>query len=316
MTLHRLEKAPPPALAQALAEFEADFTYPLGAGRTFRISHGDDYPRFFRAIGKACSFVEEVDSRILGVLGVAVRPLLLPDGSERRAAYFGDLKLARQARGGFVLRRLVRAAADWLQPQVDCAYSVVMDGTPVVPSAYTGRVGVPRFQELGKIVVLRLVHHASSPLQLSEITGRNGDLERAEECYRALSQHRFAMLGGTPSERSEMPPIALVHDRAVGRLEDTRRAKRLIADDGTELKSAHLACFACADSIAGAELLREALQRAASHGFPALFTAVPAGDADTLCQRLGDVEVVRAPATVYGTGLASGFDWNVHTSEI
>ena len=43
----------------ALARFEEQFTYPLGPGRTLRISHGDDYPRFFRAIGDAACFVAE-----------------------------------------------------------------------------------------------------------------------------------------------------------------------------------------------------------------------------------------------------------------
>jgi hypothetical protein len=99
-------------------------------------------------------------------------------------------------------------------------------------------------------------------------------------------------------------------------LEDTRRAKRLIADDGTELKSAHLARFAYWLVRDGAKLLREALAIAARHGFPALFTSVPASQADDLCAELTDLEVTRAPATVYGTGLPAGFDWNIHTSEI
>jgi hypothetical protein len=53
MIVHQLCSAPSPSQAKALAEFEGQFNYPLGAGRSFRISHGEDYPRFFRAIGKA-----------------------------------------------------------------------------------------------------------------------------------------------------------------------------------------------------------------------------------------------------------------------
>jgi hypothetical protein len=317
MTLHRLEAAPPPALARALAGFEMSFTYPLGPGRTFRISHGDDYPRFFRAIGKACSFVEERDGRVFGVLGVAVRPLLLPDGSERMAGYFGDLKLAPEARSGFVLRRLVHAAAEWLKPQTDCAYSVVMDGTKVVPTEYTGRVGIPEFRELGTIVVLRL---AGEPRFLEKylVTSSTSEASAIEKHFCRMSSGRFANHGGTPDMRSEMPVnwLAYCMGVAVGRVEDTRRAKRLIADDGSELRSAHLTCFSHWHPDEGADMVREALVIAKQHGHPALFTSVPLSQAAELCAALPELEITRAPATIYGTGLPAGHDWNINTSEI
>ncbi len=92
MIVHQLSGPPSPALAQALCEFETQFTYPLGENRSFCISHGTDYPRFFRAIGEAACFVAERDGRALGTLGVALRDLLRPDGSMSSVAYFGDLK--------------------------------------------------------------------------------------------------------------------------------------------------------------------------------------------------------------------------------
>src|SRR5882724_3251162 len=92
-----LQEAPTTELARALAEFETQFTYPLGPGRSFRINHGDDYPRFFRAMGEAASCVVLDNDKVLGVLGVAVHPLLLPDGKEIKVAYFGDLKVDRAA---------------------------------------------------------------------------------------------------------------------------------------------------------------------------------------------------------------------------
>jgi hypothetical protein len=104
--------------------------------------------------------------------------------------------------------------------------------------------------------------------------------------------------------------------RACGRLEDTRRAKRLIADDGAEMISAHLSCFAYADPCAGAILLQEALRRAAELGFPALFVAVAPSDATPLCQAVRANDVVTAPATIYGTGLEPGPLWNINTAEI
>ena len=111
MTLYRLREPPEPTLARALAEFERRFTYPLGPGRSFRISHGEDYPRFFRAMGPATCFVMEQGGRVVGALGVAIRPLQFPDGIRRPAAYIGDLKVDPDVRGSLVFLRLAQAAA-------------------------------------------------------------------------------------------------------------------------------------------------------------------------------------------------------------
>ena len=84
VNVHTLETVASSRLAGALERFERQFTYPLGSGRSFRISHGDDYVRFFRAMGEARCFVAERDRRVLGVLGAALRPLVFPG---RRTAY-------------------------------------------------------------------------------------------------------------------------------------------------------------------------------------------------------------------------------------
>src|SRR6266542_4454124 len=110
MNLRVLRAPPPPDLAGKLAEFERQFTYPLGPGRSFRISHGEDYSRFFRAIGEGASLVAEDDGHVLGTLGTALRTVLLPQGGAGRAMYLGDLKILPAARGGWVLARLASAA--------------------------------------------------------------------------------------------------------------------------------------------------------------------------------------------------------------
>jgi hypothetical protein len=315
MIVRRLHGPPPPELALALAEFEAQFTYPLGPGRTFRISRGSDYPRFFRAIGQGASFVAEAEGRVLGALGMAVRPLALPDGSERLVAYLGDLKIAPAARGGWALVSLARSALAWAGPHVEAAFSVVMDGTPVTPVRYTGRAGLPAFRELGNVIVFRI---ATGDVPLEPAADHWVTTAAAGmECYRRLRAGRYACPGGQPAERSEIAPLALLDPEgsACGQLEDTRKAKRLLADDGSELLSAHLSSFAFRTSAAGAELLRVARSHAAERGFPALFVAVAAPEAEALREALGPIEMVAAPATVYGTGLPAGA-WNINTSEI
>jgi hypothetical protein len=315
MNVHRLCGPPPAELAQALAAFEKQFTYPLGPGRFFRISHGDDYPRFFRAIGTAACFVVEQQGCVLGTLGVAVRRVALPDGRERTVVYLGDLKVAPAARGGMALPRLVRAAQEWAGPQADAAFAVVMDGTPVTPERYTGRLGTPPFCELGKVLVLRLATLSDGGRPDDRFATAAGP---AAACYRRLSGGRYASPGGNPAERSEIAPVWLMHPdgTSCGLLEDTRRAKRLIADDGTEMRSAHLSAFAFGDLRAGVELLREAIRRAGSLGFPALFVAAPAAEAEGIRAALPGVQAVAAPATVFGAGLEPFPLWNINTTEI
>jgi hypothetical protein len=131
-------------LADALARFEAAFTYPLGPGWTFRISHGNDYPRFYRAMGDAVCFVAENHGEVVGVLAAAIRTLVWPTGDIRPAVYLGDMKVAPAARGGRVLLRLAEAATVWAGGRADAGFAVVMGGTRVTPDRYTGRPGYRR----------------------------------------------------------------------------------------------------------------------------------------------------------------------------
>ena len=315
MIVHELRTAPPPELAQALDRFEEQFHYPLGPDRFFHINHGEDYPRFFRAMGEGACFVAEREGRILGVMGAALRRLVLPGGEERSVVYLGDMKIDPAGRGGRTLLRLVGAVRQWVGARAEAAFAVVMDGTPATPTRYTGRLGIPLFSELGKIMVLRL---PTSGIQVHPDHGWLTTGECGGICYSRLSAGGYACPVGNPAERSEMEPAWLMEPggRACGRLEDTRRAKRLIADDGAEMRSAHLSCFAYQDWSAGVKLLQVALRRAVSRSFPDLFVAVPAREAKVFCQAPEEMEVVVAPATVFGTGLEPGLLWNINTAEI
>ncbi len=315
MNVHSLSASPPPELARALDRFEEQFRYPLGPGRFFRIAHGEDYPRFFRAMGEGVCFVAEREGSILGVMGAALRRLALPGGEECLVVYVGDVKIDPPASGGRTLPRLVGAVRQWVGARAEAAFAVVMDGTPATPTRYTGRLGIPLFSELGKIMVLRL---STSGIQVDPGDGWLTTRERGSVCYLHLSAGRYACPGGNPAERSEMEPLWLMEPggQASGRLEDTHRAKRLIADDGVEMRSAHLSCFAYQNLRAGVELLRVALWHAARRSLPALFVAVAASEAKDFSQPLEGLGVVLAPATIYGTGLEPGPIWNINTAEI
>lgn len=321
MNIHVLRDPPPEALGRALADFESQFTYPLGPSRTFRIEHGDDYGRFYRSIGPGAVLVAEANSTVRGTLSVATRPLLFPDGVERMATYIGDLKISPSA-GGRTLVRLANAARGnfSLPPlgahseNVGPALAIVMDGTRRAPTNYTGRLGIPAFSAVGKVVILRVptsIRDASlPPIRIVPSVGR--------ELYRRLSRGRFACPAGDSSLRSESEPLWITDaaGTSCGLLEDTRRAKRLWVDDGAELVSGHLSCFAFSAIPAGQALLASAASLAGKLGVPALFTAVAEADGGAfadLCERSGGLV---APASVYGAGLPDGLAWNVNTAEI
>jgi hypothetical protein len=314
MIVHQLCSAPPKSLSQALADFEQQFTYPLGPGRLFRISHGDDYSRFFRAIGKAACFVAEEDGLVVGTLGVALRTLRLPNGVDVTTAYFADLKIAPNAYRGRVILQLFKAAKGFTLPAATVAYGIVMDGTRMTPPRYTGRLEIPLFAKLGQITVLRL----STCGQIDPEAQQNAVVTSVgtREYARLLQGRQVASLGGNPKERSEATPQWLTQDFACGRLEDTRRAKRLIDTDGNEMVSAHLSSFAYRDAKSAAALLKTALARANTLGFPSLFVAVDAAGTAEILRELPGIEAVSAPATIYGAGLPTNLSWNINTAEI
>jgi hypothetical protein len=291
---------------RSLEAFETAFTYPLGEGGRFRISHGDDYGRFYRSMGEARCFLLEDRGRILGSIGVAIRRLRTPQGPEISAAYLGDLRVLPESRGGRALLRLARAAGEWARPRASVGFAIVMEGTDATPADYTGRAGLPAFREVGRLSLFRI------PGEARESTPGDG-----AALFEELTRGRTVVRSGDPAMRSLHPVRWLVaRDRAAcGRLEDTMRAKRLFLADGTELRAAHLACFAYRTPEAGEDLALQAAGEAARAGFPAIWVPVPAEDASEFRRRFAAVPVLESAAVVYGTGSPSS-SWCVQTSEI
>jgi hypothetical protein len=314
MKVRLLDAAPDAALALALAQFERRFTYPLGESTAFRISHGEDYSRFYRAMGESTVVIAERDGDVLGTLAGAVRPLRSPDGGSLKVLYVGDLKVIPGLEAGIVLVRLAAALMAWATPRVSAAFGVAMDGTRKTPPRYTGRLGIPAFTELGRIVVLRLVCEPGSE------RNRQRSCTEAEGLgiFHALTRGDFAPMGACALERSTIDPqwMCLESGSACGMLEDTGKAKRLFEVGGSELRSAHLSYFAFGQPQDGARLLWHATRQAAVFEYPALFCAVPAQRAQSLIDALGSAACTLAPATVYGAGMANDRAWHLNTSEI
>ena len=315
MNLHTISDSPAPILSHALAKFEQQFTYPLGTDRFFRIEHNADYAKFYRSIGTARCFIVLHDKEILGVISAALRPIFFPNGSEGQVCYLGDLKVAPRANAGRLLIQFHQAIRTWLmQYPSTAAFGIVMNGARAVPSDYSGRIGIPAFSAISQTSILRITCEQQTNTQ-HLFTATETEVRT---CYRRLSLGRYASPVGNPNERSLLPPIWLATPdmSACGCLEDTRKAKCLISNDGSELISAHLSAFAFNNVHDGAALIREACKRVMQLGYPALFVAVAETDTPILCATLGGLPLVYAPATVYAHGLESRSAWNINSSEI
>jgi len=318
MTLTVWDTHPDHQFADAISRFEEEFSYPLGDDGRFRIEHGGDGWRFFHALGEAAYVVATRQGEVLAVLGAAVRRVVGPDGASIALLYLGDLKIAARARGGRQLLHLVRAIQARFGGRVGAAFCVVMDGTPLTPAHYTGRMGIPAFAPVAALAVFWLRTAAGNAEAAPAGMIRPCDQDPAQELFMELAAGQYRLINGKPGERSLMAPQWLCADdgSACGRLEDTLRAKRLRATTGEDMRSAHVSCFAYRTVAAGARLVQMAAERAAQAGYPLLFVAVSASDAAALAQCLGSRLRSSSPATVFGTGLPGPGRWNINTAEI
>lgn len=315
MRLHIFHTPPPAEIGAALEEFETQFRYPLGDEQSFSISHGRDYITFFTAIGEPTLVVAEHRGRILGTISAAMRTLRFPDGTERKVAYIGDLKISPGARGGVVLGRILETMHTTLAgPANGIAYGVVMDGTGRIPPNYTGRIGVPTFSEVGRVCILKAATAgcAKPARGIDEIAP-----DEWARVHERIAPNGFLPFGGDPALRSAMKPfhLASASRNAVGRIEDTRLAKRLFISPDNEIRAAHLTGFAFATAADGAELFQRAATICAEQNIPTLFAAVPESSAAAMQTAMGNAEVLFVTATVFGCGLRAG-DWWVDTAEI
>jgi hypothetical protein len=315
MKLHRFTEDVPAATGRMLAEFEREFSYPLGPSERFRISHGEDYLPFFRAIGEPVVLAMEDAGRIVGGIARVLRRLefrrdtgAVAETSE--AHYLCDLKVAASARGTTVLSRLIRETKRGIEASDSRAcYCVVMAGTGRLPTDYTGRLGVPRFEKVGEIAILRISPGGRLVKRCRVISMKDFATVRGR-----LARAGYTATGGDSAHRSWMSLLPLVTPGgdACGMLEDTRRGKRLLLEAGSELVSAHLSGFAYATPEAGAELLAAAMVRA-EHPF---FVALPVREMEAMRPLIEGLNFTEARASVFGHSVETGHDWWVDTAEI
>jgi hypothetical protein len=315
MKIHSFRENSPEWLGLALERFEHQFQYPLGSDETFRISHGREYMPFFAAMGTATLLVAEQAGAVMGTL-VRVERWIEVHGREvlrQPVHYLADVKISAEARGGHALAALMLEAKRQIELTGSrSCYGVVMSGTACLPSDYTGRVGIPSFEKIADIMILRMT--PGKPSQTDSTAPIAPIAPIASTASTATDAGPDCVIMGRRRElRSQMNPIPLAGGAW---LEDTRRGKRLWTSNGAELMSAHLSSFRFDLATDGVRIIQSALERAQSLGFPAVFTAVPASRYPALRAALTTVSVQEAPAAIYGHSMNAHWDWWVDTAEI
>lgn len=308
----------------ALEEFEAEFSYPLGADESFRISHGEDYSLFYRAMGPSRTFVAMRENEVLGTVSASLRTVRITANEDPlRIMYIGDLKVKSSAKASRAAYLLLSELHQWGRSLCDYAFSIVMDGTATTPETYTGRLGLPRLQAVRKTYVFQLAcnniaEKASDP---APYTCNRTEFMAREE-FNDLSCAGVSVELGNPRLRSIRTPIWLTDERfdACGCLEDTLLAKCLRAERSGEIRAAHLSGFAYDSMDAALLLLKNSQFQAASQGFTSIFFCIDESDHAEFRKLLINRNCRIAPATIYANEalaeLASGKPWFVHSSEI
>jgi hypothetical protein len=165
--------------------------------------------------------------------------------------YLADLKVRADWRGSRVLSRLMREAKRQIETSdtIEC-FSVVMGGTGRLPTDYTGRLGVPPFEKLGEITILRLALGGRARKSMS---CRIVTLDVIRSVVEGMGLTGYQCDTSEHPFRSQIVPVHLVSgkDDACATLEDTRRVKRLFLDTGEEWGSAHLSSFRYRTPMAG-----------------------------------------------------------------
>lgn len=315
MNLHELHGPPSAELAQKLRKFQTRFRHPLPRNSFYRVFPAGDYTRLYCSLGEACCLVAERDGEVIGSLGAALTPLLMPDGSERRVFYVLDVLLVPSARKGTALFRMLQRAWDWARPHTSLIFSLALDKTEVKPSEYTGRLGLPKLEQVGRFALCRIPTATARSARTEQLMAPR---EAARACYRELCRGRYAMTGPPHLRRSQMTPVWFMQPdgSACGRLEDRWMARRLIRQDGTPLKPCYLSCFAFRAPEAGLEILLAGLRHAAQRGYHFLYVALEAGDAEALGRMIPTTTALGAPGGVYAHGFAAGPPWNINSAEM
>ncbi|MCF8462663.1 MAG: GNAT family N-acetyltransferase [Rickettsiaceae bacterium] len=297
------------SLSHKVSEFERLFTYPLGQDRYFRIDHSPNYDAFYKAMGEAHTYYALYHDKIVASISYVIRTVKLHDHIDK-VAYLGDLKIHPDHQATRLFFSIAKHLQPILEREVSSAYGIVMDGTINTPEQYTGRLGIPKFERLKEVYVLRF-----DTKNCDTSTDSHISKESCFETYQNLSSKPFASISNSHMRSAIAREWFSTSKLACGMLEDTRLAKRLFLESGEELRSAHLSYFVYDDVQQGFLVIKSALKRSFQLGFPAMFLALSKQQMDDLESHLIGTSYSMAKAAIYGTQKTYG-EITINTAEI
>lgn len=318
-----------------ISNFEAGFRYPLSATEHFSISHGADYSLFYRSMGKSLVLAVEQDELPIATVAATIRELRAPGGTIHRCAYIGDLKYRKSAGASRKLLSLLLELQDWCIQNADSALAVVMGGTQNLPDSYSGRLGLREMKQLGTMHIYRIPlqspdssHEFKQAEQIASARAHsiidtsprnffsfkpNLNDDSDSECTSIISPIWLgtnAPGSTTAAGSSESPSV----DCAVGCLQDTRRAKRLFREDGSEISNAHLTNFYFDSIDSAASIIESALESARENDFEALFLSLDTERSQQLSAVLEKLGATKSEAIIYGAGVIAEEQFNDHSN--
>lgn len=322
-----------------ISNFEAGFKYPLSATEHFSISHGTDYSLFYRSMGDSLILAAEQDELPIATVAATIRNLHSPCGTIHKCAYIGDLKYRKSAGTARKLLSLLLELQTWCIQNADSALAVVMGGTQNLPDSYSGRLGLKEMKRLGTMHIYRIpiqslasCHEFKQAEQIASARAhriidsgprnffsfkpnQNGDSD--SECNSIISP---IWLGTADTVDSDISACG----GAVGCLQDTRRAKKLFREDGSEIINAHLTNFYFDSIDSAASIIETALELAGHNGFEALFLSLDNERSHELSEVLQNFGAKKSEAFIYGAGSIaeepsndhSYRNWCINSSEV
>ncbi|MBI1271188.1 hypothetical protein GC174_12215 [bacterium] len=318
-----------------ISNFEAGFRYPLSATEHFSISHGADYSLFYRSMGKSLVLAVEQDELPIATVAATIRELRSSSGETYRCAYIGDLKYRKEVGASRKLLSLLLELQDWCIQNADSALAVVMGGTQNLPDSYSGRLGLREMKQLGAMHIYRIPIRSLANVREFKLAERIASA-RAQRIIATCPQNFFGFkanlnddsdsectsiispiwLGTTTSGSTTAAGSSenLSGGCAVGCLQDTRRAKRLFREDGSEILNAHLTNFYFDSIDSAASIIESALESARENNFEALFLSVDTERSQQLSAVLEKLGATKSEAIIYGAGVIAEEQFNDHSN--
>lgn len=130
---------------------------PMAGTISIRIDRDPDFFALLRLRGEGKVFVAVREREVVGCISASLRTAYV-SGIPESVAYIGDMKVHPRLSGTRIALRLIRALEGYLRAiGNDLCFSVVAEGNHRAMPLFEGRLGIPRWADLGRFIVDELM---------------------------------------------------------------------------------------------------------------------------------------------------------------